>query len=214
MNNNFNTIHVSESKLAHAQSTLSDNFFTLQQHEVDLLRKEIFLELRTLKESALSSFIFDLQQILSTNHLDKSYEIIFSLLRSSEFCHHNLCYSLPIFSSIDQTLVVVNVQITQQSLARGFYISCTILPNHRTSVYSHRMAIFKNNLLHFQEDGLSSISFKDLKSPDIDPLSRPIPNEDKLVNKFYPIYYKKKVSFQCLQPIDILVDGERLWCND
>ena len=56
MNNNFRTIHVSESKLAHAQSTLSDNFFTLQEHEVDLLRKEIFLELRTLKESALSSF--------------------------------------------------------------------------------------------------------------------------------------------------------------
>ena len=76
------------------------------------------------------------------------------------------------------------------------------------------MAIFENNLLHFQEDGLSSVSFKDLKSPDIDLLSRPIANEDKLVNKFYPIYYKKKVSFQCLQPIDILVDGERLWCND
>ena len=72
MNKNFNSIQVSESKLAHAQSALSDNFFNLQQNEVDLLRKEIFLELRTLKESALNSFIFDLQQILSTNHLDKS----------------------------------------------------------------------------------------------------------------------------------------------
>ena len=160
MNSNFRTIHVSESKLAHAQSTLSDNFFKLQEHEVDLLRKEIFLELRTLKESALSSFLFDLQQILATNHLDKSYEIVFSLLRTSEFCQNNLCYSLPIFNSIDQTLVVVNVQITQQSLARGYYISCSILPNHRTSIYSHRMAIFKDGLLHFQENDLSSVSFK------------------------------------------------------
>jgi hypothetical protein len=50
----------------------SPNFNDLQSHEVDLLRKEIYLELRTLKETALNSFIFDIQQILSTNHLDKS----------------------------------------------------------------------------------------------------------------------------------------------
>ena len=41
MNNNFNSIQVSESKLAHAQSALSDNFFNLQQNEVDLLKKEM-----------------------------------------------------------------------------------------------------------------------------------------------------------------------------
>jgi hypothetical protein len=133
MNKNFNSIHVTESKLAHAQIALSENFDTLQTHEIDLLRKEIFLELRTLKESALNSFIFDLQQILSTNHLDKSYDIVFSLLRTSEFCFQSLCYSLPIFSSIDKTLVAVTVQSTQQSLAKGYYISCTILSNHRTS---------------------------------------------------------------------------------
>ena len=65
------------------------------------------------------------------------------------------------------------------------------------------MAIFENGLLHFQENDLSSISFEDLKSPDIDLLSRPIADEDKLENEFYPIYYKKKVSFQRLQPVDI-----------
>ena len=76
------------------------------------------------------------------------------------------------------------------------------------------MAIFENNLLHFKEEGLSSVSFKDLKHPDIDQLSRPIDEEDKLVSQFYPIYNKRKISFQCLKPIDIIVDGERLWCND
>ena len=117
-------------------------FNDLQSHEIDLLKKEIYLELRTLKETALNSFIFDLQQILSTNHLDKSHDIIFSLLRNSEFCYQSLCYSLPIFSSMDKSLVADNVQSTQQSLARGYFISCTILPNQRTSVYSHTMAIF------------------------------------------------------------------------
>ena len=78
MNSNFNSIHVTETKLAHAQTTLSRSFDALQTHEVELLKKEIYLELRTLKETALNSFIFDLKQILSTNHLDKSYDIIFS----------------------------------------------------------------------------------------------------------------------------------------
>ena len=214
MNSNFRTIHVSESKLAHAQSTLSDNFFKLQEHEVDLLRKEIFLELRTLKESALSSFLFDLQQILATNHLDKAYQIVFSLLRTSEFCQNNLCYSLPIFNSIAQTLVVVNVQITQQSLARGFYISCSVLNNQRTSIYSHRMAIYEDNLLHFKDNTLPSVSFNDLKNPSIDLLSRPIADEDKLEGKFYPIYYNKKVSFQCLTPMSIQIDEQTFWCDD
>jgi hypothetical protein len=214
MNKNFNSIHVTESKLAHAQIALSENFDSLQSNEIDLLRKEIFLELRTLKESSLNSFIFDLQQILSTNHLDKSYDIVFSLLRNSEFCFQSLCYSLPIFSSIDKTLVAVTVQSTQQSLAKGYYISCTILANHRTSIYSHKLAIFEDNLLHFKQEGLPSISFSDLKRPNIDLLTRPIQAEDKLVNLFYPIYNGMKVSLQCLKPINVIVDNEEMWCDD
>jgi hypothetical protein len=167
-----------------------------------------------LKETALNSFIFDLQQILSTNHLDKSYDIIFSLLRNSEFCYQSLCYSLPIFSSMDKSLVAVSVQSTQQSLARGYFISCTILPNQRTSVYSHTMAIYENDRLHFKKEGLASVSFLDLKNPNIDSLSRPIQAEDKLVNLFYPIYNGVKVSLQCLKPIAIIVDEQNMWCND
>ena len=214
MNSNFNSIHVTETKLAHAQTTLSKSFNDLQTHEVELLKKEIYLELRTLKETALNSFIFDLKQILSTNHLDKSYDIIFSLLRNSEFCFQSLCYSLPIFSSMDKSLVAVSVQSTQQSLARGYFVSCTILPNHRTSIYSHTMAIYENDQLHFKKQGLASVSFSDLKRPDIDSLSRPIQEEDKLVNLFYPIYNGKKVSLQCLEPTAIIVDGENMYCND
>ena len=57
------------------------------------------------------------------------------------------------------------------------------------------MAIFEDGFLHFRDNDLSSISFKDLKNPSIDLLSRPIAEEDKLEGKFYPIYYNKKVSF-------------------
>jgi hypothetical protein len=76
------------------------------------------------------------------------------------------------------------------------------------------MAIFENDRLHFKKEGLASVSFSDLKRPNIDSLSRPIQAEDKLVNLFYPIYNGVKVSLQCLNPIAIIVDGENMWCND
>jgi hypothetical protein len=76
------------------------------------------------------------------------------------------------------------------------------------------MAIFENDRLHFKKEGLASVSFSDLKRPNIDSLSRPIHAEDKLVNLFYPIYNGRKVSLQCLNPIAIIVDGENEWCND
>ena len=65
MNNNFDKVHITESKLAHAQSVLFETFSTLEANEIDLLKKEIFLELRALKETSLNSFIFDLKQIYS-----------------------------------------------------------------------------------------------------------------------------------------------------
>jgi hypothetical protein len=76
------------------------------------------------------------------------------------------------------------------------------------------MAIFEDGLLHFKKEGLSSVSFSDLKRPNIDLLSRPINAEDKLVNQFYPIFNGMKVSLQCLNPINIIVDNEKMWCDD
>jgi hypothetical protein len=84
VNRNFNSIQVTETKLAHAQNVLSQNIMDLQDHEIELLMKEIFLELRSLQESALNSFFFDLQQIITHNHLDKSYDIVFALLRNTQ----------------------------------------------------------------------------------------------------------------------------------
>ena len=98
MNKNFKTIHITEKKLSHAQQSLATNIDNLQKHEIELLKKEIYLELRTLTDSSLNDFIFDLKQILSTNHLDKAYDIVFALLRDAEFCFQSLCYSLPIFN--------------------------------------------------------------------------------------------------------------------
>ena len=188
---------------------MASNIDNLQKHEIELLKKEIYLELRTLTDSSLHDFIFDLKQILSTNHLDKAYDIVFALLRDAEFCFQSLCYSLPIFNSFDKSIVTVNVQTTKQSLAKGYFISCTILPNHRTSVYSHQMAILEDGMLHFKENGLASVSFDDLKNSNIDFSTRSITSEDMLANQFYPIYNGQKVSLQCLEPVHIVINSDQ-----
>ena len=67
----------------------------------------------------------------------------------------NLCYSLQIFTIIDDETIQINVQTSQQSLTKAIYISCTVLPNQRTSIYSHQIAIIDNKKrLHFPDHDL------------------------------------------------------------
>jgi hypothetical protein len=61
MNRNFKQIHITEEKLSHAQRTLHEQYNTLNTKEMILFRKELYLELRTLKTTFYSDFIFDLQ---------------------------------------------------------------------------------------------------------------------------------------------------------
>ena len=103
-------------------------------------RKELFLELRSFKTQSLYNFQFDLDQILKTNQLDSTYNIVFELLRSHQFCHSNTCYTLPIFNVLNEITIQITVQKAVQSLAKAMFISCTILNNMRTSVYSHQIS--------------------------------------------------------------------------
>ena len=86
VNRNFENVHITEEKLSHAQKQLHEQYSSLNTKEMSLFRKELYLELRTLKSTFYSSFIFDLQEILTTNSLDKTYVIVFELLRSVEYC--------------------------------------------------------------------------------------------------------------------------------
>ena len=82
-----------------------------------LFRKELYLELRTLKSTVYSDFIFDLQEILKTNALDQSYVIVFELLRNIEYCFESKCYSLPIFSILENNVIQITVQAMSQTLS-------------------------------------------------------------------------------------------------
>ena len=213
MNRNFKQIHITEEKLSHAQRTLHEQYNTLNTKEMTLFRKELYLELRTLKTTFYSDFIFDLQEILKTNSLDKSYVIVFELLRSIEYCNESKCYSLPIFSILDNNVIQITVQAMSQTLSKAEYVSCTILANERTSIYSHQLAILRDNKLHFQMDHLPSVTLTQLKEPQIDARTRLISEEDKLAQIFYPIYMNERVSLQCLIPQHIEIDGEARYCD-
>ena len=213
VNRNFANVHITEKKLTHAQNQLHVNFVALDAKEKALLQKELFLELRSLRSTHYSDFLFDLKEILKSNHLDKSYSIIFELLRNEDFCFESRCYTLPIFSVLPDNVIQISVEMSTQKLSRAEFITCTILPNSRTSIYSNQLAILKDNKLHFKLDNLPSISFLQLKDPEIDSQTRSISAEDMLENIFYPIYSNEKVSLQCISPMHINIDGQARYCD-
>ena len=132
--------------------------------------------------------MFELNEILKTNHLDPTYDIVFELLRDHQFCYSDTCYTLPIFNVIDDSTIQM-------------YISYTI--------FSHQVALVNGNTLHFQEDKLPSLNVSDLIHPQIDKISRPITKVDLLADVFFPIYSKDKISLQCLNPQFVIIDNEK-----
>ena len=70
MNRNFEDVHDTELKLSHQQTVLFTNFHDLTDEQRDTSRKELYLELQSLKSRYYGNFIFSLEQILESNRLD------------------------------------------------------------------------------------------------------------------------------------------------
>ena len=214
MNHNFKEVQSNTLCLTHQQQMLAKNFNTMQNAEKSLARKELYIELRTFKENALQNFLFDLNEILKTIKLDPHFDIVFQLLREHEFCLNNVCYSLPIFTVLDAHQIQIQVQLSHQTLTKAHYVSCTILQNGRTSIFSHQIGIIdKNEELHFPENSLPSINLTDLLHPKIDQTTRKIGISDLILDQLYPIYAEKLISLQCLQPKFIFVDNKKKFCD-
>ena len=114
---------------------------------------------------------------------------------------------------MDHNTIQITVQKSVQSLARAMYISCTILNNRRTSIFSHQIALIKDNTLHFQEDKLPSLNLSELIHPNIDKVSRPISKSDLLADIFYPVYSGQKVSLQCISAQFVTIDNVKRYCD-
>ena len=119
----------------------------------------------------------------------------------------------PVFSILENNIIQISVHVQSQSLSKAEYISCTVLPNKRTSVYSHQLAILKDDKLHFQLESLPSVTLTQLKQPEIDARTRVIQDTDLMGGIFYPIYQNERVSLQCLTPLNIEVDQENRYCD-
>ena len=70
----------------------------------------MFLEIKLFQEHTFTNFLFQLQQLITTNTLDANFEVVFHLLNANEFCLKNKCYSLPIFSADDEGNIQIMVQ--------------------------------------------------------------------------------------------------------
>ena len=150
---------------------------------------------------------------INKNKLDPVYEILFALLREHEFCYSATCYTLPIFSIRNTTTFQVSVQTAEQSLVPAVYISCTIQPNLRTSVFSHQIALVDGDTLNFQANQLPSIKLVDLIYPKVDQTTRALQTSDYVKNRLYLIYSGKKVSLQCVTAQMITVNNEKQFCD-
>ena len=64
MSNNFNKV-----KLQHQQQVIAQNFGLMEKNELDLARKEMFLEIRSFQQQSLTNFIFELNKIILNNKL-------------------------------------------------------------------------------------------------------------------------------------------------
>ena len=166
MNKNFHEIGVTERRLAHDQNILTQKFNAISVSEKTLLRKSLFIELRSFTQSHFNDYMFKLTQIYQHAKLHKTYDILFNLLRETQFCEFSECFSNPIFSILKPSTIRASVTTLKQSLAKAVYISCTILPNYRTSIYSHTIALLNpKNELHFPKDQLPSLKLHDLINP-------------------------------------------------
>ena len=213
LNLNFDQIHHTEERLSHQQTVLAQTFKALNADERQVKRKELYLELRAFRTSFFQSFMFDMLDILKNNALDPVYNILFELLRKHEFCYSATCYTLPIFSALNETTIQISVQTAAQSLVPAVYVSCTIMPNLRTSIFSHQIAILDGDNLNFQAPQLPSIPLALLHDPKVDEATRQLELTDYVHQQLYLIYSGKKVSLQCITAQMIVVDGSKQYCD-
>ena len=214
MNSNFHNIGVTERRLAHDQNVLAQKFQEITAIEKTLLRKSLFIEFRSFTQSHFQDYMFKLTQIFQHAKLHESYHILFSLLRDTQFCEFSICFSNPIFSVVTEGTISASVTTLKQSLAKAVYISCTILKTHRTSIYSHTIAILNpQGELHFQQDKLPSLKLQDLVNPKkVESQTRTLIPSDFVSEQFYPIYSNDKISLHCMEPKIIQIDGQDVYC--
>ena len=106
-----------------------------------------------------------------------------------------MCYSLPIFRVLGDGEIQIQIQTSHQTLAKALYLSCTVLQNQRTSIYSHKIGLIDHKEeIHFPNNDLPTLNLTDWIPPNIDKVTRKITIEDLIVEKIYPIYYDKSIS--------------------
>ena len=215
MNRNFHAIGVTERRLSHDQNVLAQKFSEITVVEKTLLRKSLFIEFRSFTQSHFNDYMFKLTQIYQHAKLHKTYDILFALLRDTQFCQFSECFSNPIFTIIKPSTITASVTTLKQSLAKAVYISCTILPNYRTSIYSHTIALLNpQNELHFQQDKLPSLKLQDLVNPQkIEIQTRNLIPSDFVSEEFYPIYSHEKISLHCVVPKMIQINNQDTYCD-
>ena len=136
-------------------------------------------------------------------------------MTDQQYCELSICYSTPLFRSSNSTAIEIQFTTQTQTLKRAVYVSCTIKTGSLTSIYSHKTGFMTpDNIIHFNEKELSSITVDQLSHVSIDGILRPLNESDYIQGSLYPIYHGNLVSLQCYNATEIVIDNkEKINCS-
>ena len=132
-----------------------------------------------------------------------------NLLPNSWFCKNLYCYQHSHFQ-LNQNQLEIQTEQVSIKLAPYVHISCTILDMDRTSIFHNELFKLDNGHLLAKNPTLPNLTRVYLYNPKIDTLTKKISTDFLLHGIVFPVFYLKKVAFQCLTPQILTIDGKHL----
>ena len=112
-------------------------------------------------------------------------------------CYHNSYYSLKLIEL--QPIILT---------------SRMLLTKRRTSIFQKvQFFIYLNGSIKPRNTTLSKASFEDMLSQKADKLTKELTTDDLLDGVIFPIFARKKVAFNCVEPSQLIVDDQQMTCD-
>ena len=152
------------------------------------------------------------QQIHDCIRVPPMLTFIQELATARDFCSAFTCYKQTNFM-LEGTILHLTTQKDAVTLQEQVLLTCSLLHEHKVSVY-HNAQCTKDGLL-YQPIGPK---IPPLAVNYLNPVEHNIPcrtaPEDLINSNIIVLYNQDKQAFQCISPVDLLVDGIAVFCDN
>ena len=158
-------------------------------------------------------FVAKVHLILSHLKTPKNLRLTFDLLANNRFCQGSSCYQHHRFTLDSNDVLTIDTEKVNLGLQKIVNVSCTLLPNLKTSIVHDEKFIIKDDVIIPMNPSLPNMKFNDLYSKKINELTRNVQDEDLLLSMIFPVYNQGKISFWCLTPRTLQIDNIQTPCT-